>query len=370
MNLFANPSKPITMKYLDAESAGNSIATVSYLPDRNGRRFSSSSQLLPETRRSGTFADDRLVALPRHIIARALETPSLNNLLPSAAGRCSNVVSELGGPAGLPDQTLLIYCSRGRGWCEMRGRRHDVGVGELLVIPAGTPHSYGADSERLWAVSWLQVAGQNLPFALHQLGVSVERPVIELGNDTRPGALFQELLETIEEGNSPSHLMRASQTLTRLFEVINERHSGAPFGEPDCAQKIRQSIAYMKQRLDRPLQVSALATQANVSQSHYFAIFKRLTGFTPIDYFIHLRMERACHLLKTTAASVKEVAGALGYDDPFYFSRVFRSVQGVAPSEYRLLSCGMDLPARRRSGPTKHAEVAKLDRHVSEINLQ
>jgi transcriptional regulator GlxA family with amidase domain len=91
----------------------------------------------------------------------------------------------------------------------------------------------------------------------------------------------------------------------------------------------------MKEHLDQPLQAAALASRANVSLSHYFALFKRLTGSTPIDYFIRLRMERARKMLETTTLTVKEVAAALGYDDPFYFSRVFKSINQLAPTDYR-----------------------------------
>jgi len=107
--------------------------------------------------------------------------------------------------------------------------------------------------------------------------------------------------------------------------------------EPAAAKKIERSVAYMVRHLDKPLQVATLAAMANVSPSHYFALFKRLTGHAPIDFFIHLRMHRACVLLDSTWLRVKEVAAALGYDDPFYFSRIFKSVNRVAPSEYRVL---------------------------------
>jgi AraC-like DNA-binding protein len=122
--------------------------------------------------------------------------------------------------------------------------------------------------------------------------------------------------------------------------------------ESEAVRKIEQSIAYMLRHLDEPLQVATLATQANISASHFFALFKRRIGCAPIDYFIRLRMQHACRLLDETGLSVKEVAATLGYDDPFYFSRIFKSVNHVAPSEYRLLkngakqavrSCGIDL---------------------------
>lgn len=105
----------------------------------------------------------------------------------------------------------------------------------------------------------------------------------------------------------------------------------------DALQKVERSIAYMEQHFNQPLQVATLAALANVSSSHFFALFKRRMGCPPMDYFTRLRMSHACRLLDTTRASVKEVAAALGYDDPFYFSRVFKSLSAVAPLHYRSL---------------------------------
>ena len=91
----------------------------------------------------------------------------------------------------------------------------------------------------------------------------------------------------------------------------------------------------MKQRLSGPLRVASLAAIAGISVPHYFALFKSQTGCTPLDYFTRLRMRRAGELLAGTSLNVKEVAGAMGYEDPFYFSRVFKSVHSLSPSEYR-----------------------------------
>jgi AraC-like DNA-binding protein len=133
-----------------------------------------------------------------------------------------------------------------------------------------------------------------------------------------------------------------------------QNFTGSPAGscESEAIRKIEQSIAYMLRHLDEPLQVATLAAQANISPSHFFALFKRQMGCAPIDYFIHLRMQHACRLLDETVLSVKEVAATLGYDDPFYFSRIFKSVNQVAPSEYRLLKNGAK-EAVRNSGTTR-----------------
>lgn len=100
--------------------------------------------------------------------------------------------------------------------------------------------------------------------------------------------------------------------------------------------RIGLTISYMKEHLDKPLRAATLANVAKMSLPHYFVTFKRCTGSTPIDYFIRLRMERARELLATTSCSVKEIAGVLGYDDPLYFSRVFKAVNQITPTQYRV----------------------------------
>jgi transcriptional regulator GlxA family with amidase domain len=131
----------------------------------------------------------------------------------------------------------------------------------------------------------------------------------------------------------------------------NGSHPATPGLASEIAGRIARSIAYMVQHLDEPLQISTLAAQASVSQSHFFALFKRQTGTAPIDYFIRLRMNHARQLLDSTCSSVKEIAATMGYDDPFYFSRVFKSVHRVAPAEYRRRN-GQARPGGNRSlGP-------------------
>jgi AraC-like DNA-binding protein len=93
----------------------------------------------------------------------------------------------------------------------------------------------------------------------------------------------------------------------------------------------------MLQHVNQPLQVSTLAAAVNISPSHYSALFKRWMGCPPIDYFIRLRMQQACRLFDSTSLNVKEVASALGYEDAFYFSRTFKAIHRVAPSEYRMM---------------------------------
>ena len=77
-----------------------------------------------------------------------------------------------------------------------------------------------------------------------------------------------------------------------------------------------------------------------MSVTHYSALFRRHGGFAPIDFLIRQRVQHACRLLDTTSLSVGEVAERTGYADPYYFTRCFRRVMGVAPRAYRKVPKG------------------------------
>jgi transcriptional regulator GlxA family with amidase domain len=105
--------------------------------------------------------------------------------------------------------------------------------------------------------------------------------------------------------------------------------------ETKSDQKITQSIAFISQHLHEPVKVTHLAGRANLSCSYFWALFKQRTGYAPVDFLIRLRMNQAGYLLNSTNLKVKKIAAALGYRDPLYFSRLFKSVHGVAPTSYR-----------------------------------
>jgi AraC-like DNA-binding protein len=100
-------------------------------------------------------------------------------------------------------------------------------------------------------------------------------------------------------------------------------------------RKIARSIAFISLHLTERITMTQLAERAGLSSSYFWALFKRKTGYAPIDFLIRLRMHQACQHLKSTDQPVNEIAERLGYHDPLYFSRAFKSILGVAPTRYR-----------------------------------
>lgn len=281
------------------------------------------------------FPGQRIVVLPRPVVQAAQQQPLTAGLLPTDAGFFPKAAGHLRERNEPLEQAIFIYCVKGSGWCEIGGEAHAVRAGELLVIPPGTPHAYGSDGQSPWSIYWFHVQGVLLDNFLAELQVAPDRPLVFLGEDPQVLALFEELLEVLEHGYTPQKMLHAAQTLGHLLAVM-VRHRHENWREtPDARQKINRTITYMKEHLSQPLMLDQLAALANLSRSRYAALFKAQTGFAPIDYFNRLRMHQACQWLDTTEDSVKNIANRLGYDDPLYFSRVFRSVTERSPMAYR-----------------------------------
>jgi transcriptional regulator GlxA family with amidase domain len=168
------------------------------------------------------------------------------------------------------------------------------------------------------------------------MGITRAEPVLSLGEEPELLALFEKLLEVIEHGYASARLVYASQILTHLIGSIIWVSHNSLAGSANTTQKVKQSIVFMKQHLDRPSTVASFAATANLSESHYRSLFKRQTGYSPMDYFIRLRVHKACQLLDTTNLSVKEIARSTGFNDALYFSRAFKCVIGLSPAKYRL----------------------------------
>jgi AraC family transcriptional regulator of arabinose operon len=286
------------------------------------------------------FSGQRIVVLPKAVVAAALRQPLMCNLLPTDIGfypkAKGHFIQRLTGV----DQSIFIYCIKGEGWCDLGENRYEIHPGQLLVIPPGTPHSYGAKENGFWTIYWAHIKGENNLLLLSELGVTKGKPIIWLGEEPEVLALFEELLDIMEHGYAASRLLYASQILTHLVGLMvwaSHRSSG---GNLNTTQKVAQSIAYMKQHLEQPVTVSTFATMANLSESHYRSLFKNQTGYAPMDYFIRLRIHKACQLLDTTDLSVKEIARMTGFQDAFYFSRAFKIVVELSPAKYRLQNKG------------------------------
>jgi len=152
------------------------------------------------------------------------------------------------------------------------------------------------------------------------LSVLLEGLHKELSSRHRGSSLFVEGIAQSLAG----HLAR-----TYVDETTQDYKGGLP------GFRLRKVRDLMITHLEDEFSLIRLAREADMSEFHFSRAFKRTTGFTPSQYFIQLRMERARRLLRETKRSVIEIGLDVGYTSPSHFTRIFRREVGISPTEYR-----------------------------------
>ncbi|MDO5142581.1 MAG: AraC family transcriptional regulator [Eubacteriales bacterium] len=123
-----------------------------------------------------------------------------------------------------------------------------------------------------------------------------------------------------------------SQLLHRVLCRLLLEESGAAAGGND---RIAQAIRFMNSRLTDPLTVQDVAASVHLSPSHFSRAFKARTGYSPYEYIVLRRIDRAKYLLTSTQLSVKEVAFATGYNSEENFIHSFQKHVGIPPGLFR-----------------------------------
>ena len=101
------------------------------------------------------------------------------------------------------------------------------------------------------------------------------------------------------------------------------------------ASRLRPVLTHIERNLSRAITRSELARLADLSPSRFHDVFRDAIGVAPMEYVQQQRMNRAKRLLLNTDLSIFQVAARIGYEDPYYFSRLFGKTQGLSPSKYR-----------------------------------
>lgn len=279
--------------------------------------------------------------LPRPLRVQVGAHPLLHALLPTDVGWYPQARYHYRArPEGAAEH-ILILCVAGAGWCEVAGEQQAVAPGEALLIPARTPHAYGAAPIDPWSIHWVHFAGLEGDYFARLAPDTTHRLSVAPATMAAVEALFHACYATLAGGFVLARLVYSAKMVHHLLaELFFNNPEFSPGMRTSRFHSIAPTLAFLQQNIDRPLSLAEMAQHADLSESHFSRLCKEQTGYAPLEYLIHLKMHHACTLLAQSQLPVRVISQEVGYADSYYFSRLFKKVIGMSPTEYRALPTG------------------------------
>lgn len=233
---------------------------------------------------------------------------------------------------------LLIACVDGKGHLKTQEGIQAIGTGDILLLPKDYPHEYYSDTKTPWTIYWCHFAGENASTYLAALNCINSHSILSIGHETRIANIFRDLLEVRNQGYNQAYFLHCANQLKQLLSQLNLWLLKNPERVNDIA--FDDVIDEMHRNIHAQITLEELADLSGLSKYYFSRQFKLHTGYAPVQYFIHLKMEKACLELDHQQETIEQVALSLGYQDTYYFSRIFKKVIGLSPRQYRQASRG------------------------------
>ena len=233
-------------------------------------------------------------------------------------------------PAGVPVQVEpckedeVLFCPSGSGYLTIAGREMPLRAGDIVAVPAGTP------------CARLEQSGTDVPIASVVAFTSSEAPLARIGvyrDDGQFETLYHLAVAALSRGGEFWRVYGygLGNMMLRLLACLDS----------SAAAEAPLMVRQLHDRINAGSTDPAFDLAAEIEKTGYCAgyvrqLFRQTYGVPPRAYLSNLRVGYAKMLLRASRRniSIKEVSQRSGFRDPYYFSRVFRQIEGVSPSEY------------------------------------
>lgn len=229
----------------------------------------------------------------------------------------------------------LVYISAGEGHFILNGLEVIVPAGNMVLYqPKQEQHYYflGEDCSQYWFVHF---TGNQVRNILKYYKIPLDGYVLHTGISYEYEDLFKNMRDELVDCSSDYEEMLTFLFRELLITMNRRMNEGAPRIAGFTQDEVTHAKDYFREHYNEDINIERYAASRNMSTSWFNKCFRSITGISPMKFILDVRMRNAQILLETTDGTISEIAQIVGYDNPMYFSRVFRKEKGLSPLKYR-----------------------------------
>jgi AraC-like DNA-binding protein len=242
------------------------------------------------------------------------------------------------------DHYLILHIVDGKGVLKTGDRTFLARAGQGFIVPPETVHHYESTGAEPWAYFWFSFHGIKAEHFIQKAGLSYEQPVYTLEDKT---GIFKTLRGYVELGwlhdSRPCSELTKMKVLALLYQYFAQLTEAAVLKEQSAGkgkeahkeQYIKKAIQFIEMNFYKKISIADIAGYVGLNPSYLGQLFKQQIQLSPQQFLCRFRIDKAVQYMNNPAASIKEIARSVGYEDPYLFSRIFRQIKGMPPTEFR-----------------------------------
>ncbi len=254
---------------------------------------------------------------------RSIKYPILVNTTGYSDYKCP---FETYNPVGREDY-YLIYIVEGELLLDMANIKRPIGRGTAFIVPPKHMYKYSGNPSTSYLFA--HFTGSYAEDFLKECGLDILPTIIENKFSAEIQSKFLSMIDVFLRNDQLSTQKCACMLQEILIDICENSRDNLDNIHLDT------SLRHIHSFFTSKISVPYLAGLENLSSSRYITVFKKQMGKPPNEYIIELRLQFAKNMLSGTNMSIKQISEHIGYNDPYFFSRLFKKHIGISPQEYR-----------------------------------
>ena len=235
-------------------------------------------------------------------------------------------------PQGRLDYQLL-YVAAGKAYFQFEGEYMEVPAGHIVLYRPGTVQYYEYFLEDQPEICWIHFTGSEAGQLMDRIGFD-RAHVVSCDNTANCMDIFKHIIQELQL-KRPCYEELLELYFRQLLTEVQRSHLENLSTRYKHSKKIEEIVHYFNEAYAQDICIEDYAANRHMSVCWLIRIFKRYMGITPLQYIASVRINKAKELLEGTDYSIQEIGNIVGYDNPLYFSRIFKKLVGCSPSQYR-----------------------------------
>ena len=227
----------------------------------------------------------------------------------------------------------IHFCMKGKGTYKFLGKEYKINKNDVFLIYPNVEIVTRADFGEPWEICWVGFRGSDSRLLTDAIGFSPYKPVIHVNEPKESLNLLINIYKN--RGEKPYQLISMTACLYSFFSYMMKQADIQKIPVVKNVYCTYSAIEYITKHYDEKIKVEDIAKSISTSRSSLYRAFMDNFGISPLDYINEFKIKKSCNLLEKMDNSIKEVAYAVGFENPLYYSTVFKKIMGISPTKYR-----------------------------------